>query len=76
LKKADAEKLIANYRKLRRIEAILRRWSYASETVLPDDPAPLYRVAVRCGFRNGDEFMRAVAAWRKGIREIHEKVFR
>ena len=71
--KRDAQKLIENYRKLRRVEAILRRWSYAGETVLPDDPAPLYRVAVRCGFGNANEFMRAVTEWRKGIREVYQR---
>ena len=76
LKKSDAAKLIENYRKLRRVEAILRRWSYAGETVLPDDPAPLYRVAVRCGFRNADEFMAAVGLWRKAIREIYSDTFK
>jgi [glutamine synthetase] adenylyltransferase / [glutamine synthetase]-adenylyl-L-tyrosine phosphorylase len=72
--KREAEKLIENYRKLRRVEAILRRWSYAGETVLPDDPAPLYRVAVRCGFGHPDEFMRAVTEWRKGIRDVYHRV--
>lgn len=74
--RADAEKLIENYRALRRIEAILRRWSFAGETVLPDDPAPLYRVAVRCGWRNADEFMRALGRHRKAIREVYLKVMR
>ena len=46
----EADKLIENYRQLRRVEGILRRWSYEGETVLPDDPAPYYRVSVRCGF--------------------------
>jgi len=76
LKKADAAKLIENYRKLRRVEAILRRWSYAGETVLPDDPAPLYRVAVRCGFVSAEDFMRAVGEWRKAIREVYSAVFK
>jgi glutamine synthetase adenylyltransferase len=57
------------------VEAILRRWSYAGETVLPDDPAPLHRVAVRCGFKNADEFMRAVGTWRAAIREVYTGVF-
>jgi glutamate-ammonia-ligase adenylyltransferase len=74
LKKSDAEKLIENYRKLRRVEAILRRWSYAGETVLPDEHAPLYRVAVRCGFTNGAEFMSAVGGWRKVIRQIYKNI--
>ena len=38
-----ADSLIENYRQLLRIEGILRRWSFAGEAVLPDDPAPLYR---------------------------------
>jgi glutamine synthetase adenylyltransferase len=75
LGRLDAGKLIQNYGKLRRIEAILRRWSYAGETVLPDDPAPLYRVAVRCGFTNADEFMRAIRKWRKIIREVYSRIF-
>ena len=75
LNRSDAEKLIENYRRLRRVEAILRRWSYAGETVLPDEPAPLYRVAVRCGFANADEFISAIAQWRCAIREVYEKIF-
>ena len=67
LKKPDAAKLIENYRQVRRVEAILRRWSFAGETVLPDDPAPLYRVAVRCGWKNADEFMTALGGYREAI---------
>ncbi|HLH55520.1 MAG TPA: hypothetical protein VKY92_18105, partial [Verrucomicrobiae bacterium] len=40
----DAQKLIVNYRWLRRIEGTLRRWSYEGETALPVDPAPYSRV--------------------------------
>jgi glutamate-ammonia-ligase adenylyltransferase len=69
------EKLISNYRELRRIEGILRRWSYEGETVLPDDPAPYYRVAVRCGFRSPEKFRDAVAKYRKSIRDIYFKIF-
>jgi glutamate-ammonia-ligase adenylyltransferase len=76
LKKADAAKLIENYRQVRRVEAILRRWSFAGETVLPDDPAPLYRVAVRCGWKNADEFMTALGGYREAIREVYHKVLR
>ena len=71
----DAEKLLVNYRQLRRLEGILRRWSYAGETVLPDDPAPYYRVAVRCGFATAEELRVALAGWRKAIREVYLKVF-
>ena len=71
----DADKLIENYRHLRRLEGILRRWSYEGETVLPDEPAPYYRVSVRCGFATPDAFREALAAWRRAIREAYLKVF-
>ena len=72
----EAEKLLENYRKLRRVEGILRRWSYEGETVLPDDPAPYYRVSVRCGFATPEEFGKALAEWRRAIREVYEKVYK
>ena len=71
----DADKLIENYRRLRRVEGILRRWSYEGEIVLPDDPAPYYRVSVRCGFASPDEFRKALAKWRAAIRLVYEKFF-
>jgi [glutamine synthetase] adenylyltransferase / [glutamine synthetase]-adenylyl-L-tyrosine phosphorylase len=71
----DAEKLIENYRRLRRVEGILRRWSYEGETVLPDDAPAFYRVSVRCGFATPDEFRKALAQWRGAIREVYAKVF-
>ena len=71
----EADKLIENYRQLRRVEGILRRWSYEGETVLPDDPAPYYRVSVRCGFATPDAFREALAGWRRAIREVYLKVF-
>ena len=71
----DAEKLIENYRRLRRVEGILRRWSYEGETVLPDDAPAFYRVSVRCGFATPDEFRKALAQWRGAIREVYNKVF-
>lgn len=70
----EAEQLITNFRKLRRIESILRRWSYEGETELPDDPAPMYRVAVRCGFKNAADFLREVRKWRSAIREVSLRV--
>jgi glutamate-ammonia-ligase adenylyltransferase len=70
-----ADELIKNYRQLRRVEGILRRWSYEGETVLPDDPAPYYRVSVRCGFASPEAFRKAVADCRKSIRDIYLKVF-
>jgi glutamate-ammonia-ligase adenylyltransferase len=74
LSPSSAERLIGTYRKLRRVEAILRRWSYAGETVLPDDPAPLYRVAVRCGFTDARHFMKAVGEYRAAIRQVYSEV--
>jgi len=71
----DAEKLLENYRQLRRVEGILRRWSYEGETVLPDDPAPYYRVSVRCGFSTPEAFQAALAKWREAVREVYLKVF-
>jgi len=71
----DARKLIANYRQLRRVEGILRRWSYEGETVLPHDPAPHYRVSVRCGFESAEAFREALSGYRRGIREVYERVF-
>ena len=69
----NADKLIENYLQLRRVEGILRRWSYEGETVLPDDPAPYYRVSVRCGFKSADEFRRALADYRREIRAAYRK---
>jgi glutamine synthetase adenylyltransferase len=72
---ADSGALIENYRRLRRVEAILRRWSFAGETVLPHDAAALYRVAVRCGFVNAGEFMSAIGKWRRAIRGVFTRLF-
>jgi glutamine synthetase adenylyltransferase len=70
-----ADELMLNYRKLRRVEGILRRWSYEGETVLPDDPAPFYRVAIRCGFATPEEFRHAVAQYRQAIRKAYQERF-
>ncbi len=75
LTRGDFEKLLENYRKLRRVEGILRRWSYEGETVLPDDPAPYYRVSVRCGFATPEEFGKALAKWRRAIRAVYATMF-
>jgi glutamate-ammonia-ligase adenylyltransferase len=69
----EAAKLIDCYRQLRRVEGILRRWSYEGESVLPDDPAPYYRVAVRCGFASAEVFRDALARWRHQIRVAYLK---
>jgi glutamate-ammonia-ligase adenylyltransferase len=75
LKPADADRLIASYRQLRRVEGILRRWSFEGETVLPADPEPFYRVTIRCGFATAEAFRDAIAAFRRAIREVYEQVF-
>jgi glutamate-ammonia-ligase adenylyltransferase len=71
----DPELLIENYRQLRRVEGILRRWSYEGETVLPHDAAPFYRVSVRCGFESPEAFREAVHGYRQAIRQVYTKVF-
>lgn len=75
LPRAEAEALLENYRELRRVEGILRRWSYEGEAELPGDPAPLYRVAVRCGFATAAEFMKSMSICRASLRRIYERVF-
>ena len=69
------EPVIAAYKQLRRVEGILRRWSFEGETVLPDHEAPLYRVAVRCGFRTSADFMKAIGEYRRTIRNAYDEVF-
>jgi len=71
-----AGRMIEHYRALRRIEGILRRWSYEGETVLPDDPAPYYRVAIRCGFSSPEAFRESLAKSRQSIRSIYDSFFR
>ncbi len=75
LPRAQGEKLIENYRELRRIEGILRRWSFEGETALPADPAPLYRVALRCGFSSSEEFLESVGRYRAALRESYRTIF-
>lgn len=71
LPKDEAVALIENYRRLRRVEGVLRRWSYEGETELPADPAPRYRVAIRCGFTNIEDFDQAVDRYRENIRRVY-----
>lgn len=70
----DADTFIESYRRLRRVEGILRRWSYEGESLLPADPEPYYRVSVRCGYARPEEFRKALAEWRCAIRKVYEKV--
>ncbi|HVV01327.1 MAG TPA: hypothetical protein VHH88_08175, partial [Verrucomicrobiae bacterium] len=67
--------LIDSYQRLRRLEGILRRWSYEGETVLPDAPEPYHRVAVRCGFKDSNAFQNEIASWRKRIRVSYSDYF-
>jgi glutamate-ammonia-ligase adenylyltransferase len=69
----EAVRFLAAYRHLRRVEGILRRWSYEGETVLPDDPAPFYRVAVRCGFATPEAFRTALSGWRAELRAAWQR---
>ncbi len=71
----EAPNLIQTYCRLRRVEGILRRWSYEGETVLPDEPEPYRRVSIRCGFETPDTFRSALAAWRETIRRVYLRVF-
>jgi [glutamine synthetase] adenylyltransferase / [glutamine synthetase]-adenylyl-L-tyrosine phosphorylase len=73
---SDGAKLLEHYGQLRRIEGILRRWSFEGEVLLPDDPAAFHRVAVRCGYSTDAEFARAVAVMREGIRAVYLRHFR
>jgi glutamate-ammonia-ligase adenylyltransferase len=71
----QAAKLIENYRRLRRVEAILRRWSCEGESVLPEDLAVFRRVSTRCGFASPNKFRASVEKYRTRIREVYLSVF-
>ena len=75
LAKSSVAALTNNYRQLMQVERILRRWSFQPESLLPADPAPYYRVAVRCGFKESGDFEKAVLAWRETIRSEYVKYF-
>ncbi|HEX4121907.1 MAG TPA: hypothetical protein VH619_14900, partial [Verrucomicrobiae bacterium] len=74
--RAEGAELMANYGQLRRIEGILRRWSFEGETLLPEDAAAFQRVAVRCGFATSGEFATAVESIREKIRKVYLRHFR
>jgi len=73
LSHADAETLIPPFRHLRRMESILRRWSFEGEALLPEDPAAQHRVAVRCGYPDATTFLAEVARWRSDIRAVYAR---
>jgi glutamate-ammonia-ligase adenylyltransferase len=72
----DGAELLETYGQLRRIEGILRRWSFEGETLLPEDAAAFQRVALRCGFATGTEFAKEVATIRERIRAVYLRHFR
>lgn len=73
LHRKDADSLLANFRELRRMESILRRWSFEGESVLPEDPAAQRRVAIRCGYADAAAFLADVARWRSEIRTVYAR---
>ncbi len=73
---ADGAALLTSYGQLRRMEGILRRWSFQGETLLPEDEAAQYRVAMRCGFGGAAELMRAVGEARGVLRAVYARHFR
>ncbi len=75
LTQPQADALIASYHKLRRIESVLRRWSYLGETQLPAEEAPFERVAVRCGFATAADFRSALKRYREAIRGVYAEFF-
>ena len=72
---AEAEALLENYGQLRRIEVILRRWSFEGEILLPDDAPAQHRVAVRCGFAGAGDFMRSLNVARSALRAVYARHF-
>jgi glutamate-ammonia-ligase adenylyltransferase len=67
--------LLESYGKLRRIEGILRRWSFEGEVLLPDDEPAMRRVASRCGFAGPGEFMEAMGETRAALRAAYQRRF-
>jgi glutamine synthetase adenylyltransferase len=72
---AAGQSLLQNYARLRRIEGILRLWSFEPETELPDEDAPLCRVAVRCGYTTAADFMKDLKQIRAAIHAVFQTVF-
>jgi glutamate-ammonia-ligase adenylyltransferase len=72
---AEPPALLESYGKLRRIEGILRRWSFEGEVLLPDDEPAMRRVAARCGFPGPAEFMRAMGEMRAVLRAAYLRRF-
>jgi glutamate-ammonia-ligase adenylyltransferase len=75
ISKKDATSLAENHRALRRLEHILRRWSYEGETLLPENEAAQRRVAIRLGLRDARKLLSEVGKWRKAIRAVYRRFF-
>ncbi len=73
--RAEPPALLESYGKLRRIEGILRRWSFEGEVLLPDDEPAMRRVAARCGYPGPAEFMRAMGEMRAVLRGAYQRRF-
>ena len=69
------QSLLQSYSRLRRMEGILRLWSFEPETELPEEDAPLCRVAVRCGYDSAAEFMDDLKQIRAAIHAVFQTVF-
>jgi len=69
------EELIVNYLRLRRVEGVLRRWSYEGETVLPMDADAFDRVCLRCGYVTPTVFEKAMDGCRNAIRKAYDAYF-
>jgi glutamate-ammonia-ligase adenylyltransferase len=75
LPRPEAARLLDSYRNLRRVESILRRWSFEGEAVLPFDPAPYY-ASVSVRLSKPEAFREAVAAYRRDLRRSIRKCSR
>jgi glutamate-ammonia-ligase adenylyltransferase len=71
----QGEELVVSYLRLRRVEGVLRRWSYEGESALPADPEAFDRVSMRCGYVTPAVFKRALAECRDGIRSAYNAFF-
>ncbi len=70
-----ADDLIVNYLRLRRVEGILRRWSYEGESVLPTDAEAYRRVSVRCRYSSPEAFREAITQCRNALRRAYDASF-
>lgn len=76
LRKADAALLIKNYKYLRLIESVLRRWENKSVSTLPADKIAQEKLALRVGAQDLDAFAQGYREVRIGIHEIYLRYFR